>query len=47
MIKQLWYSTPLHIKLLASAPALAYVTYKLGLELWCVAYGFGMALGLL
>ena len=47
MIKDLWESTTPQFKLFVVAPIAAYITYKLGLELWCIAYGFGMQLGLL
>lgn len=40
---------PVEKSVVATAVALptAYAVYWLALELWCVAYGFGMQLGLL
>lgn len=47
MIKEFWESITPQFKLVVLAPIALYLAYKLGLELWCIAYGIGMNLGLL
>ena len=47
MIKQIWNDTTPQFKMFVIAPIGVFLGYKLALELWCVAYGFGMQLGLL
>ena len=38
MLKKHWDNLSVEYKVIL-VPVMAYVAYKLGLELWCVAYG--------